>query len=190
MRTEPHHRDPETKNILNLYGAFGAGLLMTLLPSITFAIMASVFITGVLIAGYIMRGRVNRDSLTHNHATFIIRTIWLGTFYAMITVIIASIYMNLNLSFSELESCAVSFASSGISLPQTGSAEEMNAMIQNMMGYIQPCLDGFLNANHTLFINSAIIAAAPIVVYFIIRFARGISRAMKGHRLGNPNSWV
>ena len=182
------HRDPDHKKIINLYAALGAGLALTLVPMALAAGVSLLFITGVLIAAYMMRGRAAGSSLLENHATYIIRTIWIGSLFSMICIIAGSAYMHYNLDFTPLQACADDAAALLAGMTNTDMAA-MEAFGNDLLARLQPCLEGFLTANKTVLYTATVIAAVPILLYFSIRYVRGLSRAVKGYRIAKPLGW-
>jgi uncharacterized membrane protein len=51
------------------------------------------------------------------------------------------------------------------------------------------CLQDYITINLMVFIASFIIAAGPVLLYFIIRYARGLKRAVEGQMIANPRAW-
>lgn len=39
-------------------------------------------------------------------------------------------------------------------------------------------------------VSFIIFCGGPIILYFVYRLANGLSRALKGHRIGNVNKWI
>ncbi len=181
-------RPPDHRKIINLYAALGAGLALTLVPMALAAGVSLLFITGVLIAAYVMRGRTESGSLLENHATYIIRTIWVGSLFSMICVIAGSAYMHYNLNFLPLETCANDAAALLTGMTNADMAA-MEAFGADLMARMKPCLKGFLTANKTVLYTATVIAAVPILLYFAVRYVRGLSRAVKGYRIAKPLGW-
>lgn len=175
------HPDPDQKKIIQLYSAFGAGLILTLIPSAIVALVALLLIMGVLIAAYVMRGK-DKDTLMHNHMTYVIRTIWLGGSFAAITLAVAGVYMFYTLDNAPLDPCFQSFL--GVD-PQAAAGMGM----QDLEAVFQPCLDAYYKVNFAALVFSALIGIAPILLYFGFRFGNGLNRALKGYRIARPEAW-
>ncbi len=171
------------KFILNLYAAFGVSLILSVLPSMPAAILSLVFFVGVLVAAYALRKRTEEHSLGENHATYIIRTLWISAFISLATTAIATAYMINGIDYSTFEPCANNLANKGTAWMENAGTMEVYAIIQ-------PCVESFISFNKTLLMNSVIIAGGPIIIYMAYRMAKGLSRAMKGYRLSNPKSWL
>ena len=170
------------KTILRVYGAFAATLIFMLIPHIGMCVIAILLMLGTTIAAYSVRRKAEPDSLAADHMTFIIRTIWIGSGLAAITTALASGYMLATADMVPLQSCSNHAAQT---MANTGTQDP--AAIQALM---QPCIDGFVNGNMGVLTNAVIIAAGVPMLYFAYRLAKGLSRARKGHRLGNVKSWL
>ncbi len=173
----------EHNKVTQLYGAFGASLVLMLVPSVMVALAALLLFLGVLIAAYIIRSGAEKGSLCENHATFIIRTIWIGSFFSAITLSIACTYMVENIDNNPMLACAESILANAQTLMMSND-------FMALANLVSPCMDNFLAANNQVLMISMAIAALPILLYFILRFSRGISRALKGYRVSNPKSWL
>jgi hypothetical protein len=55
---------------------------------------------------------------------------------------------------------------------------------------MQPCVDAYVSANKVVLAVSVVIAALLPLVYFAYRLAKGLSRARKGHRIGDNKNWL
>ena len=170
------------KAILNLYAALGVSLILSVLPYAAAAVLSLVFFVGVLIAAYSIRKKAEEHSLSENHATFIIRTLWIGAFFSLVTIIIASAYMLGGIDYSQFQPCADALANKGLEWLESAGMMDVYAVTQ-------PCMDSFLFSNRTLLMNAMIIAGGPIVIYMTFRMAKGVSRAMKGYRLADAKTW-
>jgi uncharacterized membrane protein len=180
MTTE-NHPDPDQKKVIQLYAAFGAGLLLAVVPFFMAAFFSLIFIFGVLIAAYLMRPGISPESLIHNHATFIIRTIWIGSFIGMLTIVTGSIYLFYALDNTPLDPCIQQFMALG---PETLLGD-----LKGMQGIFYGCYKEYASRNFMAFIISAAIAGIPVLLYFIVRYARGLSRALNGYRIAKPEAW-
>lgn len=178
----PHEPNLEKREALNLYAAFGVSLALTLVPHGIVALVAFLFMLGVLIAAYMKRGKTNSESLLENHCTFIIRTIWIGSFLSAILMSISAFIMMADINYAALEPCIMNMASKG-------EAYIMNAGITEMSEVAAPCLDAFIADNFQTIAQAALITIIPTLLYFIFRYVKGLSRAIKGYRVANPKNW-
>ncbi len=177
--TQPTDPSPQKKTIMNVYGAFAAVLVMSLIPHPIMALFAFALGIGVLLAAYNLRNKAEPEDLIENHMTYIIRTIWIGSLFMLITTIVASIYVFTNLDYSSLDVCAQALAGGGADL-----SDPMTAMAA-----FQSCQEDYLSDNSTLFMNGVVIAGLPILLYFGVRFFKGLRRASYAYRIANPKSW-
>ncbi len=180
--TETKETPKGQRTILNLYAAFGVSLILSVLPYMAAGILSLLFFVGVLVAAYAIRKKVEDHSLSENHATFIIRTMWIGAFFSLVTTAIASAYMISGIDYSQFTPCANALASKG-------TAWLESAGMMEIYGVTEPCMDRFLESNGTLLMNAMIIAGAPVIIYMTYRLAKGVSRATKGYRLSDSKSW-
>lgn len=174
--------DPEKKQILNMYAAFGISLILSLVPSGMAALVSLIFMVGVLIAAYVIRSKVEEHGLAGNHCTFMIRTIWIGSLFSLITIGLASLFMIPRIDYASFQPCAEAMASKGTEFLASATQAEIMALSE-------PCLDSFMSANWNTFTIAAIFGVGPILIYFVVRFVRGLSRATKGYRIADPKAW-
>ncbi|MCD8497222.1 MAG: hypothetical protein LRZ85_03555 [Alphaproteobacteria bacterium] len=130
-----------------------------------------------------MRKTAEAESLTENHTTFIIRTIWIATLISVLSLTAGSAYMLPQIDYTAFAPCAESLATKGPEFAQNASFEEVYAAAQ-------PCMHLFIDVNLRLLTITALIVALPIIFYLIFRYVRGLSRAAKGYRIANPRSWL
>lgn len=161
--------DPEKKVTMQVYAALGATIILSVIPNALAAVLCMVLGLGVLVAAYSIRKKADDESLSDNHMTFVIRTIWIGSFLFCVTSVLAAIYASMNLDYTALEGCAGNGAAS------------VDALL--------PCLPQYIEDNQNLLINSMVYAGLPIFVYFGYRFIKGLGRASKGYRIASPKGW-
>lgn len=169
----------EKKVVTQIYAAFGAALILSFVPFFSAATLSMILGMGVLIAAYVIRSRAQDDSLADNHMTFIIRTIWIGSFFALISTAIGAIYLYLNLDNEPLAPCVSDLMAGAQNLINMGSLKDI----------FGDCYEPYWALNSRTFITSGVIVALPAVLYFSLRFIRGLSRAMNGYRVAKPLSW-
>lgn len=165
----------EQKVITNIYAALCVSLVMSFLPMMTAAGLALIMFMGVLTASYVLRGRTAHDSLIADHMTFIIRTVWISGFLSLTTMTAAGLYIAKVVNPSEIMSCVTG------DLPSDTRA---------IMAMIQPCMPAFLSSNMLPLINALLLGAGPVVIYMVYRIVKGLSRALKGHRIGDVKNWL
>jgi uncharacterized membrane protein len=172
----------DKRAILNLYAAFGVTLVLSVVPSVTAALVSLVFFVGVVGVAFRFLKAAEPESLMENHATFILRTIGISTLFSLITLTAGIIYMIPSIDYSAFEPCANALTQKGESYAQSASFTDVYASAE-------PCMEDFIDMNLRILTIAALIAAVPVVPYLLMRYARGLSRAVKGYRLANPKSW-
>jgi uncharacterized membrane protein len=180
--SEAENTDIEQKRVVNLYGLFGASLVLSLFPYMTAVVLSTIFFIALLFMAYGMRRGVEVESLQENHATYIIRTLWIAAFFSLITMAAASVYMLSGIDYAPFVPCTDQIASMGLDQLEA-------AGVKDLYPIIEPCVESFVEQNHTLLVNCTVIAGVPILVYMAYRFTRGLMRAAKGYRLAKPKSW-
>ncbi len=170
----------EQNTINNIYAMLCVSLILGFLPLMTAAFLALFMFTAAMIAAYVVRRRAEEHSLAENHMTYIIRTIWIASLFGLVSTALASMYLLPNYDSTSLMACmdqVVNSMGGGVTDPS------------QLKDHMQPCMDQFMAENKVVFIKATIIAAAPIVIYMGYRMAKGLSRAVKGHRIGDVKSW-
>ena len=171
----------EKTKVLQVYAIFGAALVLSVVPTIWGAVLSLIFGIGILVLAYYTRRKSEHGSLTENHMTYIIRTIWIGSAVALIFLTAGSLYLFFLVDNTPLLPCANNLL---------GLAQDPTSMTtESLKAIFAPCADGYLGLNFKVFIMSAVIVAVPVLIYFIARFIEGVSRAFKGYRLANPHKW-
>lgn len=171
--------DASQKKIVRIYGAFGAGLVLFMVPLWSAAIVSTALILGVLITAYVLRTDTEHGSLTENHMTFIIRTFWIGNLFALVAIMVASVYLFMVLDTTPMQPCVDLLVSKGHTLIDPAEIESVATK----------CVTDVVRTNMTTLIVSAVVTAMPILIYFAARYIRGLTRAMRGYRVANPKAW-
>jgi len=173
----------ERKTVYNLYALYGVSLVLCVLPYVSAAVLSVVFITALMIWAYVVRGKAEEHSLSENHATFVIRSLWIGVLISVITTILASLYMFQGLDYMAFNPCAESIAGMGIE-----AVEALN--MQQFYDLAAPCIDDFIVQNKSALMVSVAIAGGPPLIYLAYRFIKGVSRARGGYRIAEPKAWL
>ncbi|MGQ0526521.1 MAG: hypothetical protein ACT4OY_00590 [Alphaproteobacteria bacterium] len=171
----------ERKTILQVYAVFGVGLVFSVIPFFAAAGLSLVLVMVTLIAAYIIRSGAQDASLTENHMTYIIRTIWIGSFIASLTLIAASLYLLAVIDNTPLDPCIQKFYQM--------SMGGMTFDVQTLSGTFEACAISYIVVNLNSFLIAAAIGALPVLVYFGARYAHGLNRALKGYRIAKPDTW-
>ncbi len=182
MTEEPDHTDPAKPAILRVYALYGMALALSVIPHMIAAGLCMVLFFLVLVMAYILRSGAEENSLMYNHMTFTIRTIWIGGLLAAVTIVAASLYLFQMLDNTPLDPCIQKFITMGPADVFMGPE-----MLQQAFG---TCYDAYVVRNMTTFIISGAIAAVPILLYFGVRYLRGLSRARGGYRVAKPLAWL
>lgn len=185
-RKNTSEKDPvekEHKTIMQVYAMFVAALMMGFIPSGFFALMALSMFLAVLIGAYVIRMRAGDQSLTADHMTYIIRTIWIVSFFALFTVAAGAAYLVPLLDYAAVEPCSAQLAG----MISGGGTSGLTA--GSLHSVMEGCYDNFISANLRHIIIATAIAAGPLVIYLGFRLAKGLSRARKNHRIGDVKSW-
>jgi len=164
----------EQKIILQIYAALAGSLLLSFVPMISAVIFSLILFFGVWITASFLRHKATPDSLVKNHMGFLIRTIWITGLFSLVTMSIATAYLLSVYNSLDLVDCV-----------GTVTTTDMAAL----EAAIRPCMDDFMRINMPYFINATLIAATPLVLYMTFRLIKGLSRALKGHRMGNLKCW-
>ena len=175
--------NPDQKKLYNLYALFGVSLVLCVVPNASAMILCLVFFTWALIAAYMARKSSEEDSLIHNHAIFIIRSLWIGALFSVFTTIAAASYMLGNISYDPFMPCADKIAGLGIE-----ALESMGTM--EIYKLSEPCIDSFISFNKEPLMVAVAIGAVPPLLYMAYRFIKGIARASKDYRLADPKGWL
>lgn len=163
------------KRIVNVYAALSASIVAQFIPQITVQLIGVCLFCLVWLATIIMR-RLDKDpeGLTKNHMTYLLKTIWVGSLFLTIGTTLGAAYIY-NLGDNTV---IYDF----LNRMRTGSL----IGVYDIEGVIKM----YMINNSTLIITTAIVSLGPCIVYIIYRLVKGVSRAKKGHRMGNPKAWI
>lgn len=169
----------EQQILKKLYLAILLSFGLTLVPIVSMALVSSLLLLGLLIAAYVIRRRATEGSLLDHHTRYIIRTTWIGGFYALLLTMIASAYMIPNVDYTAFQPCA----------DQMATTLGANATTEQISSYAKPCYDAFIAQNKKVFFIAMLISAAPLLLFFFLRFGRGFIAARLGQELTHPLRW-
>ena len=182
MMDDPDTRPPGQRKIYNLYALFGVSMVMSVIPHMSAAVLSIIFFLWLLIAAYTARGKAGDHDLLENHATFIIRTLWITALFSLFTMGAAAVYIFYNLDYTTFQPCVDQISSLGIA-----EIESMGTM--EIYSRVEPCVDDFISFNFNTLLVAGAIAGIPLLAYAGYRFAKGLARAVKGYRLADPKAW-
>ncbi|MAI62479.1 MAG: hypothetical protein CBB87_08385 [Micavibrio sp. TMED27] len=175
--------EKDKKAVMNVYGLFGASILLSVIPHAGAALLSLIFLTVLLIMAYVNRKRAEDKSLLHNHSVFVIKTIWVTGLIAFGTMVAASGYIFAFIDYLPFSPCAEGIMDNAMAISE-------NNDIDLFMLHAQPCLSSFIGANYNTLMISGVIGIAPPFVYIAYRFIKGAGRAVKGYRIAEPDSWL
>ena len=163
------------KNTINmLYIMLVISTILSFVPNGMAQLGSLVLIIVVLLAAYVYKARDVEDGLMHNHMTYMIGTVWIGTTFLLLGALATGLWVYLKGDQSVLTD-AIAQIQNGI-VPNDA---EINAITSN-----------YVSSNQGLLITASLVALGPAVLYFVYRVANGFSRACKGYRIANPKSWL
>lgn len=149
----------EQRKIILLYIAFSVTLALQVLPQLSLQLVALIALLGLCIVTRSIRKKSEKDSLSHNHATYLSRTLWFwGLLLAAGTVVIC------------------------IWLIQTYDTARLNMLLQSLLqgDYYSLQMIG-------LYVL-AFIGLAPSFIYLIWRIVRGFRHILKNTFIPNPKA--
>lgn len=164
----------DQKTIMQFYAAFVASILCNFVPMAIVQGFGLCLFLAVMIAAYIYKARSPLDSLLYNHMTYLIGTIWIGSFLLLIGMAIAT-YWVYNKGDHTLIMSFMDSVNSGV----VPTPDQMEGV---MMQYIQ--------VNKALLITATLSTIGPGMLYIIYRTVYAMTRASKGYRLAKPAGWL
>jgi uncharacterized membrane protein len=165
--------DKEQKTIMNLYGAFAASIICNFIPLAVVQGFGICLLLIVLIAAYIYKARAKLDSLTYNHTTYLIGTIWVSSFLLLIGMMTASYWVYMKGDHTLIQNLMAATNSGIVPTP-----DDMEATLR-----------GYIHQNMKLLITATATTIGPGMIYMIYRTVCGLSRASKGYRMAKPAGW-
>lgn len=172
--------DKTRKKILTVYGLLGASLVVSFIPKMAFAYLAMFLFVATLLAAYIYRAEDKAEGLLSQHMTWIVRTVWIASLFALPTIGLAIAYMIPQIDYSLMNAC-VQEVSAQLD-PDNPDYAALDAMIQ-------PCMDDFLHHNQIVFFIAMLIGGGPLVLYMVLRGYRGLSAFRAGRDIPNLKGW-
>lgn len=164
----------EQKTIVQFYAAFAASILCNFVPLAVVQLFGLSLLLAVLIAAYIYKARAALDSLTYNHMTYLIGTIWAGSTLLLIGMAVATYWV---------------YAQGDHTLIYT-LMENLNAGVPPSPAQIEGIMSQYIQTNKQLLITATIATVSPGMIYMIYRTFCGLTRASKGYRLAKPAGWL
>jgi uncharacterized membrane protein len=165
-----------------VYLAFGGGVLFSLVPHWAAAVFSTVLIIGSVAAAYGARSKHKYISFMQSHTTFLIRTFWLGSGLAAVTMLTGGGLLVAMIDHTPLDPCIQNLAS----LADPSALANMSGLEQ----IFGPCYGPYMQANMSAFIICGIIAAGPPLLYVLIRLMRGVRALQKNQDIPAPMAWL
>jgi hypothetical protein len=165
----------ESRTAVQLYLILIVSIVLGFIPHVVIGTVSLFLFCGVQIVAYSLRRKAENGGLLDNHCTHLIRTIWVGSGIAAVTTAIGAAIMIPKLDYTPMDSCieqTVQAAMSGVT--HIGDLELL----------LRPCIHSFIETNHQPLILGAVVAIAPIVLYFMARLAEGLGKALRGQKTG------
>ena len=183
MTDIPSHPEPELKTVVTLYLIFALGLFLTFFPYALAAAGALILVLGVMMAAYSLRKRHAPGGYVENHMTYIIRTIWIGSLYSVVTLGLGSAYLLTFINNAPLQPCIDRI------LDMEGNPAAVADPVALYAGF-EGCYSTFVSLNMAIFVIGGLIAMGPLILFFFARGWHGYQRARKSYRVANVKSWV
>lgn len=165
--------DQEQKTIVQYYGAFAAAVLSNFIPLAVVQIFGLCLLLAILIGSYILKARSKLDSLSYNHMTYLIGTIWISSFFLVIGLCVATYWVYVQGNHELIQQVV----------------NGMNAGTMYGPADLQAILSGYIKQNLSLLITATLSTIGPCVIYIVYRITHGLSRASKGYRIAKPAAW-
>ena len=177
MKTTPspesQNHAKERRSITHIYMALILSIVLQFVPVLAVQLFGAVLLLVVMAAAYVVRGPKDRDSLSTNHMTYLIGTIWIGSLFLSIGMGIATAWFL-----------------------EAGNHTLFHQMIDGMMegavipeDMIEARFIDYLKDNMALLVKIGLATVMPSLIYIAYRIWKGLSRAVKGYRIARPKSW-
>ncbi len=152
-----------------LYVASILSLLLLFVPYRSMYVLSGAFLVCLVILAYMWRMDVGEYSFLRNHATFVIRTFWIGLLINVFAI---------GIGFAALYGALTSGLFDTDALRPCLEAQDMSA-----------CLPGFIGSNKNTLVFASIIVFVPVILYFLYRYVTGWRCVLKGEMIKNPIRW-
>ncbi len=159
--------------ILQLYAVFILSLIGSLIPNMLAQGLSCLFLLALIIAVPIYQWAAPSGSLLENHMRYLNVTIWMGSLFLLISILILGYWV-----YQQSDQSAFNALYS--------QAENGNIMD---MAAIEAAMQNFLQANMPLLLKASIICVGPTFLYIAYRTSCALSRAVKGYRMGDLTQW-
>ena len=165
----------ERKTVVNIYAGMIASLILQFAPNSTLQILAILAFLIAFIWCYLARSRADKNSLVANHATYLIRSIWIFSLLTTIGVILCVIWLGFTVDPELIKSLSRGYIET---VSQTGTPN----ISEDYIALVEQNLSGVLLA--------VLITLGPSLVYLGYRLIKGARRGISGYRIDKPNAWL
>lgn len=162
----------QRSTILQLYILFILALVGSFMPHVWVFCGALILFLVLIIAVPIYQFTAPDGSLLKNHMRYLNGTIWWGSLFFVLSLLIMGYWVYLQSD----QSAFIQFfdkISNGFIVTQT----DLEAM-----------LNQFFSTNRTLIMQASLVCIVPPLLYVAFRVSGALSRALKGHRMGKTGS--
>lgn len=173
MTEDDSQNGKDKKVVMSVYGLMIISLVLQFIPALTVQIFALCLMGIAVLAAYVFRFGIKKDSFRAGHMTYLIGTVWIGSVLLSIGITIASFW----------------FKQTG---DHTMTHEMMNMVMQGVEITDSAMTETFfryMKANAKSLILIGLLTCGPAIGYIVYRLARGFSRALKSMAIDNPKSW-
>lgn len=165
--------DKDQKDTIGMYMMFSAGIIFQFIPMISAQLFGLICIFVALIGAYLYKAKSQIGSLTYNHMTYLIGTIWVSSFLLLIGVIIAVIWVY-QLGDHSVILNVVTGARNGVMF----TTDELQIVMQN-----------YIAMNMKLLLTATGSTLGPGLIYIIYRVTNGTRLCVRGERFDKPAKW-
>lgn len=155
------------------YFLFLVSYLLMLVPLTPAIILALVLVTGTLVASYMLRSKTDREGIAGQHATHLIRTFWISSFFLTIGIFLATSIIWANGDMSALSNMAM----------RVGEGQVLSE------GEIRAGYSEYYETNKTVIWTASAVSIGPFFAYVVWRMGRGYQLLGKGIGFANAKSW-
>lgn len=160
LPTEPR-KDPDQLKAIALYVSFIVAALLVFAPVPALSLLALLAMIVVMIVIGFLRRECEKDSLLHNHATYLSRTFWMWQLLLLIGSVLGGYYI----------------------FQQHPDIQQILQIVESLSAARTDTPEFKMMA------TVAIAAFGPGFLYVAYRLIRGLHRALRGYRVAKPKSF-
>ncbi len=155
----------QQQNMLTLYIGFFVSTILNFFPNYNIQIFAFIFFFILLVTAYIYRSKYKDDEFQYSHSKYIIKTIWIFSFFLLLGTMAAGIFAD-NSSINNIMDQA------------------MNGIIMSE-SELETILMAYTKQNFFVFL----ITIGPSFLYFFYRIFNGFSLVRNNRPITNLKNW-